>query len=351
MTNIYPRLRSHTRQRKSGKVVTYYFYDRRPEGEPDIPLGTDYDEALKRWDEIHNRAPRIAGTLEEAFDRWEQECLPLYTVADTKRSYARHLRRLRPVFGLSTWDAVDLTDLKGYLKARSGKTQGNREMSVLSIIWNWARGEGLTKLPFPAAGMQRSRWKNRERARKFEVTDALFEAVYEHADQVLRDCMDVASATAMRLTDCRTVLLPRGDVLTLEASKTGKKADFDLNLSQVLPELIRRRRAIKASHLMLLSTPTGRPVSQRMLRDRWDAARTAAAADVDRRAALAEGDEREQLLELATQIRAMWLRDMRKRASDLAPDLKAAAELLQHGDERLTSRHYRTRAPKLVPVR
>ena len=47
MTNKHPRLRSHTRRRKSGKVVTYYFYDRRPEGEPDIPLGTDYEEALR----------------------------------------------------------------------------------------------------------------------------------------------------------------------------------------------------------------------------------------------------------------------------------------------------------------
>ena len=68
MTGLHPRLRSHSRRRKSGKVVTYYFYDRRPEGLPDIPLGTDYDAALRQWDEIHNRQPRIAGTLMEAFE-------------------------------------------------------------------------------------------------------------------------------------------------------------------------------------------------------------------------------------------------------------------------------------------
>ena len=36
--------------------------DRRPEGLADLPLGKDYDQALARWDEIHNQAPRIAGT-------------------------------------------------------------------------------------------------------------------------------------------------------------------------------------------------------------------------------------------------------------------------------------------------
>ena len=52
MTNKYPNLRSHTRKRKSGRVVTYYFYDRRQNGEPDIPLGTDYEQAISKWEEI-----------------------------------------------------------------------------------------------------------------------------------------------------------------------------------------------------------------------------------------------------------------------------------------------------------
>lgn len=341
MTGQHPRLRSHSRKRKSGRVVTYYFYDMRPDGKPDVPLGTDFDEALKKWDELHNRAPRIVGTLEEAFTAWERDELPSYTNAETKRGYAKNLRWLRPVFGDATWDQVGLPDLKAYLRERVGKTQANREMSLLSIIWNWARGEGMTALPWPAAGMERSRWKNEEQAREFEVTPELFAAVYAEADQVLRDCMDIASATGMRLTDARQVLLPAGDLLRLKASKTGKKADFDLSLSSVLPELIERRRAIKTTHLMLLSTPDGRPVTQRMLRDRWDDARARAAV----KAGLADDDE------LVRGIRAMYLRDMRKMASDLVETDEEAAQLLQHGSVSLTRRHYRTRAAKLKPVR
>lgn len=344
MTGQHPRLRSHSRKRKSGRVVTYYFYDMRPDGRPDVPLGTDFDEALKKWDEIHNKAPRVAGTLEEAFSGWEtdkESGLPSYTNAETKRGYSKNLRQLRPVFGEATWDQIDLPALKAYLRARTAKTQGNREMSLLSIIWNWARGEGMTALPWPAAGMERSRWKNEEQPREFEVTPELFAAVYAEADQTLRDCMDIASATGMRLTDARQVLLPAGDLLRLKASKTGKKADFDLSLSQVLPELVERRRKVKASHLMLLSTPTGRPVSARMLRDRWDEARAAAATRADE-----AGNA-----EFAAAIRAMYLRDMRKMASDLAADEAEAAKLLQHSSIDLTRRHYRTAGARLKPVR
>lgn len=341
MTNAHPRLRSHTRRSKSGKVTTYYMYDMRHEGKPDIPLGKDYAEALKQWDELHNRKPRIAGTLEEAFERWELEVLPAYGNAGTRRTYAQSLRKLRPVFGGSQWADVELSDLKGYLKHRSAKTQGNREMALLSVVWNWARLEGLHQLPWPAAGMERSRWKNPEKPRRFKVTDAIFEAIYADGDEVLQDCMDLSSATGMRLTDCRTILLPRGDVLSLEASKTGKEADFDLSLSQVLPQLLARRRALKAGHLMLLSTPDGKPVSATMLRYRYDLARERAA----RRAYLANEDE------FARLIRGMFLRDCRKYAAGLAGSDEAAADLLQHSSVALTRKHYRTATPTLKTVR
>jgi len=340
MTGKYPRLRSHTRKRKSGRVVTYYFYDRRLLGEPDVPLGTDFDEAIKKWDELHNQAPRLIGTLEEAFARWEKEVLPTYTSRETVKGYTKNLRTIRPVFKDSTWDQVDLPAIKSYLKARTAKTQGNREMSLLSIIWNWARGEGLTRVPWPAAGMERSKWKNKETPRRMVVFDELFEAVYNEGDQLLRDCMDLSTATGMRLTDCINVKMPRTESLRLEASKTGKEADYDLNVSQVLPGLIARREAIKATHMFLLSTMNGKRVTHGMLRYRYDQARNKAYV----KAAIANDDE------FMRQIRRMVLRDMRKRAAQLAGGLDEASALLQHDDKRLTQRHYGAVA-KLKPTR
>lgn len=337
----YPRLRVHVRKGLAGQVWTNYYYDMRHEGLPDISLGTDHAEALKKWNELHHGGPKLAGTIAETMNRWELEVLPTYSSVETRKGYARQLKKIRPVFGPATWESVEFQHLKAYLRKRTAKTQGNRELSVLSIVWNWARGEGLTNLPWPAAGMERSRWKNKEGARQFEVTDGLFAAVYAEADQTLRDCMDLSTATAMRLTDCREVLLPRDGVLHLDASKTSKRAGFEVELSAVLPDLVRRRRAQKVDHLMLLTSPTGKPLSARMLRDRYDEAR-AKAADRARKA----GDE-----QLADEIEAMWLRDMRKRASDLAETDEEASKLLQHSSVALTIRHYRTRVTKLKPVR
>jgi site-specific recombinase XerC len=330
----YPRLRTHVRKGAKGQVWVSYFYDRRPE--KDIPLGSDYDEAIKKWREIHEHKPRIAGTILEAMERWRTDSLPSYSNAETRKSYARQLKNLVPVFGPATWDQVGIPHLVEYLEERSAKTQANREMAVLSIVWNYARKKGYTKLPWPAAGMEKSKWKNKEVARQVEVSDALFAAVYSEAGSLLRDAMDLASATGLRLTDCRTVQIPPGDVLRVRASKTGKNAEFSLGDSAVLGRLVEARRKVSATHLLLLTTSSGRPVSARMLRDRWDEAREKAA---------------QAHPELADELRAMFLRDMRKRASDLAANLEEASRLLQHSSVSVTAKHYRTKATKLRPVR
>ena len=345
----HPRLRSYVRKNKDGRVRVYYFYDMRPDGARDIPLGTDYAEALQKWDEIHNHKPRTIGYVREATERWTERELPNYTNEETRTGYAKQVKRIQDVFGSMTWDEVTLPLLREYLDRRmvkqkkgdksppkQAKTQGNREMSVFCIVWGKARLWGMTEKPWPAAGVKN--WKNVEQARAFDVTDQLFDAVYAVADQMLRDCMDIATATGMRLTDCRSVLLPAGDTLRLKASKTGKAADFDLTLSQVLPDLVERRRNMDAAHLMLLSTPDGFPVTARALRTAWDNARAEAAGRPENRL-------------ICAQLKKMYLRDMRKRASDLADDAEGASKLLQHSSVTLTEKHYRGKVSRLKPVR
>lgn len=330
----HPRLRSHTRKSKSGKVRVYYFYDMRPDGKADIPLGTDYAEAIEAWTSLHEHKPRTIGRLQEAIDRWRQYELPAYESEETKKGYAKQLRQVEAVLGGMTWDEITLPIMREYLDRREAKTQGNREMSLLSIVWGRARLWGMTRLPWPAQGVKN--WKNPEKPRMFDVTDELFAAVYAEAEPMLRDALDIATATGMRLTDVRTVRLPAGDKLRLKANKTGKAADFDVTLSAVLPDLVRRRRALGADHVMLLSMPDGWPVTKSNLRGAYDRARLAAAAKHPA---------------LASQIEAMFLRDMRKRASDLSADVDDASALLQHGDTRITELHYRTRVTQLKPVR
>lgn len=339
----FPGFRSHTRKNKAGNVRTYYFFDMRAEGKADVPLGTNYEEAIKKWASLCDHTPHAKGRLQEAIDRWRDSELPAYSNLETKKSYRRQLAKIEAVLGQMTWDEITLPILREYLdrrvtmvKGKKGiaKTQGNREMSVLSIVWSKARLWGMTRLHWPAQGVKN--WKNEEGARHFEVTDQLFDAVYAQAEPMLKDAMDISTAAGMRLTDVRTVRLPEGDVMRLKASKTGKEADFNLRASEVFPELLRRRRAISACHVMLLSTSDGMPVTASMLRGAWDRARIAAKVKNP---------------EIAKQIGAMYLRDMRKRASDLADDISEASGLLQHSNVSLTEKHYRTKVAKLNPVR
>ena len=87
---------------------------------------------------------------------------------------------------------------------------------------------------------------------------------------------------------------------------------------------------------MLLTTDTGRQVSERMLVDRWNEARTKAAKVNP---------------ELKDAILALYNRDMHKRAADLASDLGEASKLLQHSSTRVTETHYRMKPTKLKAVR
>ena len=355
-SNKYPRLRTHVRKGTDGRVHVYYFYDRRPDGLPDVPLGKSRDAAIAQWEELHLGRRRVRGRISEAIQQWVRDVLPGYENDGTRRNYKAHLERVDAVFGGMTWPQVTLLILKQYLTNRRNTkdptkpaaVQANREMAVFQIVWNWARltapeggSEAFTTLPWPAAGMERSKWKNKENPRKFKVTPDIFAAVYVQACQFIRDTMNLSSATGMRLTDCINVVLPRDSILHLKASKTEKEDDFDLSLSKVLPELLDRRRTYEANHQKVISTPDGFLVRLQDLRREWDKARQKAAAK-----AREDGDE-----ELAAQIEAMYLRDMRRFAADHAENLEAARQLLQHSTEAVTRRHYRPGGDTLKPVR
>lgn len=351
----YPRLRTHIRKGKGGRVYVYYFYDRRPDGQPDVPLGKDRETAIAEWEELHLGRRRIRGRITEAIQQWLRDRLPSYTNAGTRRNFNMHIRRVDAVFGMMSWQQVTLPMLAQYLQNRrnakdptkSAAVQANREMAVFQIVWNWARltfpdgrSEAFTALHWPAAGLEKAKWKNKEKPRKFKVTSKLFAAVYVQACQFLQDTMDLSSATGMRLTDCINVELPPDSILHLTANKTEKENDFDLSLSAVLPALLARRRDYDANHDKVISTPDGFPVGLQDLRREWDKARIKAALK-----ARADGNEK-----MAVLIEAMYLRDMRRFAADHAKNLEEARKLLQHASES-TTRVYRPQGDVLTPVR
>lgn len=329
------RFRARIRRGKNGQVWTCYYWDGRTAGQGEVPLGTDFAEAKRRWEELEGLRDTGAGTLKQAFDKFERDVLPTYASATTRRDYANSLRAMRPTMERATWEAITTPMLAAYRDQRSAKTRANRELALLSLVWKWAREWGYTQLPYPGQGMR----KNPERPREVQITDAVFSALYAQADPVLRDALDWITATGLRITDVLALRLTncRDGVVRVQASKTGKAAEFVIAASSVIPRLIESRMANKrAMHLRMLATPTGRAVTERMLHDRFVAARDAASNAIP---------------ELADLLRGLVLRDMRKRAAALAPDLATAATLLQHSSTAVTRRHYRTQGDKIAPVR
>ena len=324
-----PGFRTHVRKGANGQRWVSYSLDMRGTGKPDVSLGTDYERALDEYHRLKTRKARIAGTIEEAFTRWERECLPEYENATTRRNYAQSLKMIRPVFGPATWDGVRVSTLAEYLKKRTAKTQANREKALLSVIWGKAREWELTALPFPAYKMRLS---NPEKAQDVEVTQAAFDAVYRHAPQHLQAAMDVASATGLRVRDVLRLRLTdfRGDQLAFAAGKTSKRGSFRIEPGSTLQRVWDARKALNPPHIFLL-THSNRQVTERMLTDAWARARAKA---------LPECPEVEGLL----------LRHMRKYAAQLAGSLQEAQQLLQHGSAATTARHYRP-SEKLRPVR
>ncbi|MBP1140191.1 integrase [Pseudomonas sp. PvP009] len=125
------------------------------------------------------------------------------------------------------------------------KTRANREIALLSHVYNMAREWGLTDRENPCAGVR----KNKEKVRDYYANDMVWAAVYGQAPQELKDAMDLAYLTGQRPVDAIAMnrSYMEGDSLNVQQGKTGKRLRIQMQNSGAPNSLGLLTGAIKVS--------------------------------------------------------------------------------------------------------
>ena len=172
-------------------------------------------------------------------------------------------------YEISNLDRVEPHHVQKYIWKRTGKVRANREIALLSHIWNFARNGGYTKQPNPCIGINR----NPERGRDKYIEDHEYTAVYEKGDYMLQDFMDMMLFGGQRNTvslnakiaDIKPVTHPlTGEevkALHFPSVKRGKKVrviiegDFEVAINRML------NRERNANSMYLIADKDGQKIS------------------------------------------------------------------------------------------
>lgn len=303
------------------------------------PLGADWPKALAKWAELEGEpAPEAVRTFSYVAGRYRKEVMPGKAVR-TQRDNEAELANLEAVFGPCAIDKITPVDVATYRGSRYSKkklkegerpklakVRANREIALLSDIFNFAREVGVTAAPNPCMGVER----NPELGRTRYVDDDEFDAIYAKADVILRDALDLLLLTGQRPAD--VLKMKRNEIkdgcLWVRQGKTRKPLRIadEADLSAALQRMLTRER--KATGATLVQDENGQPLTYWMLEDRWSKARAAAGL----------GD--------------VQMRDIRgKTATDLE-DLAKAQALLGHSTRNMTERYVKQRAgERVAPLR
>lgn len=295
--------------RKGGR---YYF------GRNDKPLGADYGAALKKWAELSGEhLPGEPATFAFAAIEYRIHELPK-KAAKTQGDYDERLRRLVKVFGRMALDRIRPKNVRDFMKLRPA-IAGTRDKAVFSLVFNYARNDGLTDAPNPCAGVRGKLSKRSVYVGDTEL-GAILAAADALGDRPLRDFLELAYRTG---ADPSVVLrMTRQDLqdgaLRGARSKTGRIAMIEIDgpLQALLARLLALSFPVQALNLILDERGQGMRL-QAMRRRFWKARKLAGAT--------------------------WWIRDLRAKSGSDSDSLEDARKLLAHEDESTTAIYRRRR--------
>lgn len=349
--DLPPRMLRRTKTLKSGKVWEAFYYNgRREDGTRwEMPLGSDLNEAKRKWAELECKpAPADTRIMKHVFDRYERDVIPT-KAPRTQKDNLEALHKLRKVFDNAPIDALTPQAIAQYRDARKAKVRANREIALFSHVWNMAREWGYTAKENPCKGVR----KNKEKPRDFYADKAVWDAVYAEAPIELQDAMDLDYLTGQRQAEILKFMFGHiiDNALEVKPGKTqnssGKKLRILLTdqegIRTGLGKKIDEIRSRKVRSLYLVATPEGVKLNRWTLRTRFDAARAAAVKKA------LEQDTPESIA-LAERIKQFQFRDIRPKAAS-ETDLAHAQKLLGHTKEQITETVYRRVGEVVKPTK
>jgi integrase len=326
------------RSRRGGKV--YYYLRTSDTPRKEIPLGSDFIIALRKYaDLMQADVPVRATTFADVEKKYMASALPKLA-ASTARMYRSDIKHLLAAFKDAPLGQIKPMHIKLFLDDHDDKpTTANRCKRLFSTMWNHARGWGYTDLPNPCEGIKGYSLEKRTTY----ITDAIFNAVHEHASASLRDAMDLAYLTGQRPADALRMSvhdLVDGHLIVTQA-KTQQPLRIIIGgaLADLLNRIHARKAAYKIVTAALLTNANGKRLTAPVLRNHFEAAREAAATAYPA---------------MADSIRKFHFYDLRAKAADDTSDLRgdqAASDLLGHDSVKTTQRHYLRRGKIVGPTK
>ncbi len=320
------------RPRKNGTVWVGYYY--RDATGKEIALGGDLNKARLKWAELEAKEkPADLTVMRGIFDRYAREVIPKKGERTQKDNLAE-LKQLRPTFDGAPIDSITPANIAVYRDARTAKVRANREIALLSHIFNMAREWGLTERENPCQGIR----KNKEAPRDYYANAAVWDAVYGMAEPELKEAMDLAYLTGQRPADVIVMRIDdvEGDYLLVTQGKTQQKLRIlmvtktgENSLGKLIREITERNARHPSKYLLI--NRHGKRMTKGMLRLRWDKAREKA-----RLRAIEQGDPM-----FAAKIGGFQFRDIRPKAASEIADIGDASLLLGHSKQEITKRVYR----------
>ena len=330
--DLPPGMVRRKRPRKNGKVWIGYYY--RDSAGKEIPLGTDLSTARLKWAEHEAKdKPADLTMMKGIFDRYVRDVIPKKAERTQKDNMAE-LKQLRSTFDEAPIDSITPFNIAGYRDARSAKVRANREIALLSHVFNMAREWGLTERENPCQGIR----KNKEAPRDYYANAVVWDAVYGMAELELKEAMDLAYLTGQRPADVIVMRIDdvEGDYLLVTQGKTQQKLrilmgtkEAENSLGKLIREITERNACHPSKYLLI--NKHGKRMTKGMLRLRWDKAREKA-----REKAIEQSDPI-----LAAKIGGFQFRDIRPKAASEILDIGDASLLLGHSKQEITKRVYR----------